>query len=213
MTQRSLTTHNADDTQQTLICVSDLELGKKLWLPPVMQQQGQSKARLSSSVTVNIVQWPSALGPCGRENLNVEHHLSQHKWLRATAGWDRKQLLSLCQRDGKTSNGAALSLRANHTSQSSISSRTAICRQKLTNFSLRLPLTTLRIHVSSACDFPHFTKPSACTTGWNPQTCLRDGEICRCANGSRTRRRRATSSKNYRRSPTFPHFFLLLFFF
>lgn len=44
---------------------------------------------------------------------------------------------------------------------------------------------------------PHSTSLSACLPGWKPQTCLKDGETCRCVNGSRTRRRPATSSKHY----------------
>lgn len=143
---------------------------RKLWVPHLrntvyhlvrfitlcVRSRGQSEVGLSSNVTVNIVQWPSAPEPSGCRNLTVEHRLSQREWRRATPGWDRKQLLSLCQRDGKTRNSATLSPRANHISQSSISSRTAICRQEaptqrswssckhtaeLTNFSLRLLLS------------------------------------------------------------------------
>lgn len=43
---------------------------------------------------------------------------------------------------------------------------------------------------------PHSTSLSACLPGWKPQSCLRDGETCRCVGGSRTRRRPATSSKH-----------------
>lgn len=61
--------------------VSDLGLGENYDFPHLrnsvcflvrlimlrVDSRGQSDARLSSSMTVNIVQWPYTLGPCGRE--------------------------------------------------------------------------------------------------------------------------------------------------
>lgn len=44
---------------------------------------------------------------------------------------------------------------------------------------------------------PHTTSLSACLPGWKPQSCLRGGETCKCADGSRTRKRPAISSKRY----------------
>lgn len=55
---------------------------------------------------------------------------------------------------------------------------------------------------------PHSTSLSACLPGWKPQTCLSDGETYRCVDGSRTRRRPATSSKHY--SVSMSRFFLNL---
>lgn len=43
---------------------------------------------------------------------------------------------------------------------------------------------------------PHVLSLSSCSPGWKPQICLRDGGTCRSADGSRTRRRPITSSRN-----------------